>query len=144
MTTETATPIKNPITKEIENSQNPTIWFKELLIPLFKREFDTAAEVFDENCEWIMMPNMQSMKGRKACIDLCSQGLKASDKTPEIMLNVSTPEWGVFEYINRGIITKDLEVLAKNDPDFQLTDDVNALIGKEYHVAVCFIDLPGA
>ncbi len=85
------------------------------------------------------MPNMQSFKGKTACVELCTKGKLSSDKTPEILYDVATPEWGVFEYMNRGTITKDLTALAAIDSDFKLADDPATLAGRQYAVAVCFV-----
>jgi hypothetical protein len=48
-------------------------------------------------------------------------------------------EWGAFEYINNGTITKELVHLGALDPSFKLTADDGALVGKKYSVAVCFV-----
>jgi hypothetical protein len=102
-------------------------------------DFAAMAETIEDECEWVMMPNMQTFKGKAACVELCTKGKLASDKTPEILYDVATPEWGVFEYMNRGSITKDLTALAAIDSDFKLGKDPAALVGREYAVAVCFV-----
>jgi hypothetical protein len=102
-------------------------------------DFEAMADTIADDCEWVLMPNMQTFKGKAACVELCTKGKLASDKTPEILYDVSTPEWGVFEYMNRGIITKDLGALAAIDSDFKLAEDPTTLIGRQYSVAVCFV-----
>jgi hypothetical protein len=102
-------------------------------------DFEAMADTIADDCEWVMMPNMKSFKGKTACVELCTKGKLASDKTPEILYDVATPEWGVFEYMNRGTITKDLSGLGAIDDDFKLAADPTTLIGREYSVAVCFI-----
>jgi beta-xylosidase len=98
-------------------------------------DFDTMATTIADDCEWVMMPNMQKFKGKAACVELCKKGKLSSDKTPEIM----TAEWGAFEYMNNGTITKELVHLGALDPSFKLTADDSALVGKKYSVAVCFV-----
>ena len=102
-------------------------------------DFAAMADTIDEDCEWVLMPNMQSFKGKAACVELCTKGKLASDKTPEILYDVATPEWGVFEYMNRGAITEGLTALAAIDSDFKLADDPAPLVGRQYAVAVCFV-----
>jgi ketosteroid isomerase-like protein len=102
-------------------------------------DFEAMADTMADDCEWVLMPNMQSFKGKAACVELCTKGKLSSDKTPEILLDVATPEWGVFEYMNRGTITKDLTALAAIDSDFKLAEDPATLAGRQYAVAVCFV-----
>jgi hypothetical protein len=102
-------------------------------------DFDTMASTIADDCEWVMMPNMQRFKGKAACAELCKKGKLASDKTPDIMTDFATSEWGVFEYMNNGTITKELVHLGTLDPSFKLSADDSALVGKTYSVAVCFV-----
>jgi hypothetical protein len=101
-------------------------------------DFEAMADTIDENCEWVLMPNMKSFKGKKAVVELCKSGKLASDKVPEILLDVATPEWGVFEYMNRGTITKELSAFAATS-GWQFPVDPSALIGQHYEVPVCFV-----
>jgi ketosteroid isomerase-like protein len=102
-------------------------------------DFETMASTLADDCEWVMMPNMQKFKGKDACAELCKKGKLASDKIPDIMTDVATSEWGVFEYMNNGTITKELIHLGTLDPSFKLTADDSAIVGKTYSVAVCFV-----
>jgi hypothetical protein len=101
-------------------------------------DFEAMAETIDDDCEWVLMPNMQTFKGKAAVVALCSQGKLASDKTPEILFDVATPEWGVFEYMNRGTITKELTAFAATS-GWQFPTDTAALVGRQYAVPVCFV-----
>jgi hypothetical protein len=102
-------------------------------------DFDTMANTIADDCEWVMMPNMQKFRGKAACVELCKKGKLSSDKTPDIMTDVATAEWGAFEYVNNGTITKELVHLGALDPSFKLTADDSAIVGKKYSVAVCFV-----
>jgi len=113
--------------------------FRKLFESGKANDFDTMANTIAEDCEWVMMPNMQRFKGKAACAELCKKGKLSSDKTPEIMTDVATAEWGVFEYMNNGTITKELVHLGTLDPSFKLTPDDSAVVGKKYSVAVCFV-----
>jgi hypothetical protein len=103
-----------------------------------QNDFEAMADTMADNCDWVLMPNMQTFKGKAACVELCTKGKLASDKTPEIIYDVATSEWGVFEYMNRGTITN-LTALAAIDTDFKLADDPATLVGRPYAVAVCFV-----
>jgi len=122
-----------------DSSIKPTIFYTKLVIPLLNKDYETASEAFDDECEWLMMSKMRKPKGKKSCIELCMQGFNVLDKPLEILFNTSTPDWGVFEYINRGVVTKDLNVLDMYDPDFKHAEDLTLHVGKEYFVAVCFV-----
>jgi len=94
---------------------------------------DALADTIAEDCEWVFIPDMKTYKGIKAVVELCEHGKLASDKTPEIQIDVATPEWGVFKYINRGAITKEATT------GWQFPADLGKLIGEKYAVSICFV-----
>src|SRR3984885_3359165 len=113
--------------------------FRKLFESGFKNDFVTMADTIAEDCEWVLMPDMNKIfKGRKAVVELCSQGKLASDKTPEILFDEATPEWGVFEYINRGVITEEATTFAATT-GWQFPGDPSTLVGQKYAVGVCFV-----
>jgi hypothetical protein len=112
--------------------------FRTLFESGFHNDFKTMADTIAEDCEWTLMPDMKVYKGRKAVVELCTQGKLASDKTPEILFDNATPEWGVFEYINKGIITKEATTFAATT-GWKFPADPSTLIGKQYAVGVCFV-----
>jgi len=118
--------------------QKSTTVFRTLFESGRNNDFETMANTIDENCEWILMPNMKSFKGKKDVVELCKGGKLASDKIPEIMFDIATSEWGVFEYINHGTITKDLSAFAVTS-GWQFPTDPSTLVGQQYAVPVCFI-----
>ena len=120
------------------DSQKSTTVFRTLFESGRNNDFETMASTIDEDCEWILMPNMKSFKGKKDVAELCKGGKLASDKIPEIMFDVATPEWGVFEYINRGTITKELSAFAATS-GWQFPTDPGTLVGQQYAVPVSFI-----
>jgi len=131
----------NPASKSVETSpkKNGATVFRTLFESGKANDFETMANTLADDCEWVMMPNMQKFTGKAACAELCKKGKLSSDKTPEIMTDFATAEWGVFEYMNKGTITKELVHLGALDPSFKLTPDDGALVGKQYSVAVCFV-----
>jgi len=116
-----------------------TTVFRKLFDLGFHNDFKTIADTIADDCEWVLIPDMKKVyKGKKAVVELCTQGKLASDKTPEILFDRVTPEWGVFEYINRGIITKEAVEFAKTT-GWQFPADAITLVGKPYALAVSFI-----
>ena len=113
--------------------------FRKLFESGFHNDFETMADTIAEDCEWILMPDMNKIyKGKKAVVELCTQGKLASDKTPEILFDKATPEWGVFEYVNRGVITKEAVEFSKTT-GWQFPGDPSKLVGQKYAVGVSFI-----
>jgi hypothetical protein len=113
--------------------------FRKLFDSGFHNDFKTMAETIADDCEWILMPDMNKIfKGKKAVVELCTQGKLASDKTPEILFDKATSEWGVFEYINRGVITKEAVEFSKTT-GWKFPSDPSVLVGKKYAVGVSFI-----
>jgi hypothetical protein len=101
-------------------------------------DFQSMADTIDEDCEWILMPNMKSFKGKKEVTELCKGGKLASDKSPEILFDEATPQWGVFKYMNRGIVTKELTAFVGTS-GWEFPGDPSTLVGKQYSVPVGFI-----
>jgi hypothetical protein len=126
-------------TQDMDSKKSSFGIFRTLFESGKANDFEAMADTIAEDCEWVFMSNMKKFEGNAACVELCKKGKLASDKTPEIIFDVATPEWGVFEYMNRGTITKDLSALAAIDSDFQLAKDPSTLVGREYAVAVCFV-----
>jgi hypothetical protein len=127
------------ITKENKSDAKKSMTvFRTLFESGWHNDFDTMADTIDENCEWTLMPNMKIYKGKKDVVALCKSGKLASDKTPEILFDVATAEWGVFEYMNNGVITKELTAFAKVS-GWQFPKDPSTLVGEHYSVPVCFV-----
>jgi hypothetical protein len=120
------------------NFKTSSTVFRTLFESGRKNDFATMAETIDEDCEWVLMPNMKKFKGKREVVDLCRGGKLASDKTPEIMFDAATTEWGAFEYMNRGVITKELSAFAATS-GWQFPADPSTLVGQQYEVPVCFV-----
>jgi hypothetical protein len=116
----------------------PPTAFRTLFESSRINDFASMADTIDEDCEWVLMPNRKTFKGKKDVVELCMAGKFASDKTPEIILDLATPQWGVFEYVNRGTITKELSGFAASSGS-QIPSDPSTLVGQQYEVPVCFV-----
>jgi len=133
-----STGVDGGATQDRDSKKSPFGIFRALFESGKANDFETMADTIAEDCEWVLMPNMKTFKGKKAVVELCKGGKLASDKTPEIMFDVATPEWGVFEYMNRGTITKELAVFAVTS-GWQFPGDPSTLVGRKYEVPVCFV-----
>jgi|HubBroStandDraft_4_1064222.scaffolds.fasta_scaffold664673_2 ketosteroid isomerase-like protein len=112
--------------------------FRTLFESGFHNDFEAMAATIADDCEWTLIPDWKTYRGKAACVELCKQGKLASDKTPEIVFDVATPRWGAFEYVNAGVITPEAVEFAKTT-GWQFPSDPSLLIGKKYRVGVCFI-----
>jgi len=100
--------------------------------------FDAMAETIADDCEWVLMSNMTSFKGKKDVVALCKAGKLASEQAPEIISDHADSEWGVFEYMNRAVITESWSALAATS-GWQFPADPSTLVGRKYEVPVCFV-----
>ena len=100
--------------------------------------FDAMAETIADDCEWVLMSNMTSFKGKKDVVALCKAGKLASEQAPEIISDHADSEWGVFEYMNRAVITESLSALAATS-GWQFPADPSTLVGRKYRVPVCMV-----
>jgi hypothetical protein len=104
--TDSAAIARNGVSPQLASSTKSTFGvFRTLFESGFHNDFDAMADTIAEDCEWVLMPNMKTFKGKAAVVALCKGGKLASDKAPEVLFDEATPAWGVFEYMNRGIIT---------------------------------------
>jgi ketosteroid isomerase-like protein len=123
---------------DADSEKSPFTVFRTLFESGKNNDFDAMAETIADDCEWVVMSNMKSFKGKKDVVALCEAGKLASDKTPEIILDNATAEWGVFEYMNRGVITESLSRFAASS-GWQSPVDPSTLVGRKYEVPVCFV-----
>jgi hypothetical protein len=132
------TDVNGGATRDVNCKNSPFGVFRTLFESGRANDFEAMADTIDEDCEWTMMPNMKTFKGKSAVVEMCKQGKLASDKTPEVIFDEANSEWGVFEYMNRGTITKELSALAATT-DWQFPADPSTLVGRQYAVPVCFV-----
>jgi ketosteroid isomerase-like protein len=120
------------------SKKSPRTIFRTLFESGNNNDFDAVADAIADDCEWVLMSNMMSFKGKNDVVALCKAARLASDKTPEIIFDMATPEWGAFEYMNRGVITESLSALVATSGR-QLASDPSTLVGRKYEVPVCFV-----
>lgn len=116
----------------------PATVFRKLFESSGSNDFEAVADTLDEDCEWVFMPNRRATKGKKEAVELCMSRQLGSDKTPEIMFDFANSLWGVFEHMDRGVLTQELWALAAAS-GCQFPADPGALIGKPYEAPVCFV-----
>lgn len=57
------------------------------------------ADTIADDYQWMEIPDMNKVfKGKKEVVELCTQGKLASEKSPEILFDKTTPGLGAFEY----------------------------------------------
>jgi hypothetical protein len=127
----------NRAPRAISGTLPPTI-FRTLFESSEKNDYGAVADAIHEECEWMLMSSGEIFKGRKNIVALCKSGKLASEKTPEIMFDVANAEWGVFEYMSRGVITDAFADLAAAS-DWQFPVAPAALVGRRYALPICFV-----
>lgn len=126
--------------KNDETNKTTTI-FRELALALIQKDSKRLAYLLDDNIEWTMMPNMHKLSGKKFVVKFLTDAWVATTKTPEVLNDVATAEWGVFEYFNKGTVTSGLTDTAKAAGLLsRFPKDPSTLVGQKYTAnPVCFV-----
>jgi len=127
----------NRAPRAISRTSPPTI-FRTLFESSENNDFDAVAGAIHEECEWMLMSSGEIFKGGKNIVALCKAGKLASVKKPEIMFDVANAEWGIFEYMSRGVITNAFANLAAAS-SWQFPVAPAALVGRRYALPVCIV-----
>jgi hypothetical protein len=103
-------------------------------------EWDAAAGMLDDDCEYVMMPTMEVSTGKQAVLAAAGRGALAFNRSRpfRITFDAATPEWGVFEFVNEGTVASGIVDFAANS-DWQFTAEPRALVGHRYSVPVCMV-----
>ncbi len=101
-------------------------------------DWETVESQYADDIEWHVMSNNQIIKGKENVVAFLKAGQHGSQKEPLPILNTAASEWGIWEYWNTGIITKDYVEFAKQ-LKLPFLADIGDIVGKEYKIAVCFI-----
>jgi hypothetical protein len=99
-----------------------------------------AADMFDDDCEYVMMPTMEVSKGKSAALQAMARGAGAFDRTrpPKIIFDAATSEWGVFEFVNEGTVARGIVEFAAHS-DWQFSAEPSTLVGHSYSTPVCIV-----
>lgn len=111
--------------------------FSTFLWAVVSGDIATAESQITDDIEWGLIPYNKALKGKDEVIPWLKAGSQ-SQKKPTTISNVATKNWGIFEYWNIGTVTEEL-VKFGNQQDWPWPRDPNALIGREYKVAQCFV-----
>jgi hypothetical protein len=117
---------------------SPHTVFRRLFESSENHDFDAVAATIHEECEWMLMSSGEIFKGRKNIVALCKSGKLASGNKPEIIFDVANAEWGVFEYMSRGVITDAFANLAAAS-GWRFPFAPAALVGRRYALPVCIV-----
>jgi hypothetical protein len=138
LTPVTALSSRSRLAQDANSRTSPSTVFRTLFESSKKNDFAALADTIHDECEWVMMSNRRVVKGKRNIVALCKAGKLASEKSPEIMFDVATAQWGVFEYLNRGVITRSLCNFAAAS-GWQLPAAPATLVGRRYAAPVCFV-----
>ena len=103
-------------------------------------DWEAAAGLLDDDCEFVMMPTMEVARGKQAVLVAAGRGALAFNRTRpfKITFDAATPEWGVFEFINEGTVASGIVDFAASS-DWQFTAEPRTLVGRRYSAPVCMV-----
>jgi hypothetical protein len=103
-------------------------------------DFGAAADMIDDDCEYVMMPTMEVSRGKPAVLKAMGRGAGAFDRTrpPKITFDAATADWGVFEFVNEGTVASGIVDFAANS-DWQFSAEPSTLVGCSYKAPVCMV-----
>jgi hypothetical protein len=118
-----------------------------------RRNWDEVISNFDPNCEWTLVTSSKTFRGHTELLQFFQSGFGASltREKPDIKAEFGTDEWGVFEYVSRGRVSKEAlqftEVVGASQVNFitRFGKTLGAFFfrlffaGKTFEVPVCFI-----
>jgi hypothetical protein len=113
--------------------------FSKLIYHLTRAEDEAAEAQMADDIEWILMPTLQSIRGREQTF----QAIKAfwmsvRERKPELLNNVANRDWGVFEYWNIGVVDEEVLEIARATWG-PLPSDISSIVGQTYKMPVCFV-----
>ncbi|MGB6431920.1 MAG: nuclear transport factor 2 family protein [Candidatus Acidiferrales bacterium] len=120
------------------SAKSPFTAFRKLFECVKINDFDAMADTIADDCEWVLMSDMRKFKGKQEVVAFCQARKLACEEEPEIIFDVATSEWGVFEYLNRGTVTANLSALAAAS-GWKFPMDPGTHAGRQYAVRVCFV-----
>jgi pimeloyl-ACP methyl ester carboxylesterase len=127
------------VEREKNRSGSPTP-LRALFDAALKRDFDAAMEMFAEDCVVVMETDMDTGRGKKACLGMLTRGALAFDRSMplDIVFDAATPTWGVFEFINQGTVAPGVVDFAAHST-WKFPADPSTLVGHNCRVPVCMV-----
>jgi hypothetical protein len=103
-------------------------------------DFGAAADMIDDDCEYVMMPTMEVSRGKPTVLKAMGRGAGAFDRTrpPKITFDAATADWGVFEFVNEGTVASGIVEFAANS-NWQFSIEPSTLVGRSYKAPVCMV-----
>jgi hypothetical protein len=128
-----------PLERVKNRSESPTP-LRALIDAGLKHDFDAAKELFAEDCVAVLEPDMDTGRGKKACLGLLTRGALAFNRSMplDIVFDAATPTWGVFEFINQGTVAPGVVGFAAQST-WKFPADPSTLVGRKYRVPVCMV-----
>lgn len=97
----------------------------------------TAEAQITDDIEWGLMPYNKVLKGKREVLPWL-KAASSDQKKPTVITNAMAENWGVFEYWNIGIVSKEV-IQFGNEQGWPWPKDPNTLLGQKYRVAQCFV-----
>jgi hypothetical protein len=73
------------------DSKHSTTLFRAFYAAALKKDFEAVADMIDEECEYVLEPDMEIAKGKQSVLEMAGRSSLAFDKTqPEISLTLPT------------------------------------------------------
>jgi pimeloyl-ACP methyl ester carboxylesterase/ketosteroid isomerase-like protein len=128
-----------PLEREKNRSDSPTP-LRALFDAALKRDFDAAMELLGEDCVVVMETDMDTGRGKEACLGMLTRGALAFDRSMplDIVFDAATPTWGVWEFINQGTVAPGVVDFAAHST-WKFPADPSTLVGRKYRVPVCMV-----
>ena len=112
-------------------------------------DFERAISYFDQACEWRLVTSRKTYRGLSEVRAFIQSGLKASIKRePEIVAEFGSDDWGAFEYVSRGQVSREALSFSKEvgeQPKIPIgrafAERLFRLFfaGKRFEIPVCFL-----
>jgi len=110
--------------------------FSTLLWAVAGKDLATAEAQITDDIEWGLMPYNQYLKG-KAQVMSWLKTATSDQKRPVVITNAATDTWGVLEYWNIGVVSKEV-IQFGNEQNWPWPRDPSSFLGKNYKVSQCF------
>jgi hypothetical protein len=96
--------------------------------------------MFADECVVAMETDMDTGRGKKACLGMLTRGALAFDRSLplEIVFDAATSTWGVFKFINQGTVGPGVVDFAAHST-WKFPAEPSTLVGRKYRAPVCMV-----
>ena len=108
-----------------------------LIWAIAEGDMATVEAQITDGVEWGLMPYNKVLRG-KAEVMPWFEAAVSDRKRPLVISNAATSEWGVFEYWNIGVLSREV-IQFGNSQKWPWPTDPELILGRPYRVAQCFV-----